>query len=68
MKKLNTQKLKKLVSTLIWRDKKNFLGLSVSIDMNLIKSEEDIEDILTDAVKTLKFMAAKEWRGFKKQS
>lgn len=65
MKKLNTKKLKKLSSSLIWKNKKkDFLGLSLSFDMNLIKSEEDIEEILKDAVKTLKFVALKEWRVF----
>jgi len=68
MKKLNTKKLKKLVSTLIWRNKKNHLGLSLSFDMNLMKSEDDIEDVLTDAVKTLKFMALKEWRVFRTEN
>lgn len=65
MKKLNTRKLKKLTSILIWKKKrKNMLGLSLSFDMDLIKSEEDIEEVLKDAVRTLKFVAVKEWRIF----
>lgn len=65
MKKLNTRKLKKLYSMLIWKKKrKNMLGLSLSFDMDHIESEEDIKDVIKDAVRTLNFIAKKEWRIF----
>lgn len=67
MKKLNVRKLKKLTSSLIWKDKKHYLGLSLSFDMNLVKSEEDLEEVLLDAVKTLKFVARKELRIFREK-
>lgn len=61
MKKLNLRGLKKQSSMLIWKNKKkNFIGLSLSIEMNMIKSTEDLDEILAGAFKALKFLAEKE--------
>lgn len=68
MKKLNLRGLKKLSSMLIWKDKKkNFLGLSFSIDMDILKSKKDLDEILIYGLKTLKHFAEKELKNFQKK-